>query len=240
MFHCPSTQSSLRWIADHDGQMGAADSGRRVVPKAFPYSARSIVAVLLAGIVSTANSEVIQSNIDPGEKLVVTFAFDSPPTTAFGIVDYLQFGGGVSFNAPIASITVNLYDGDILLGTKLLGPPPNASCNCIFVVPGSLGTTTQTVDIDTTSIVNGTIDGRIEYVPTFSGTPPVDIPGIQLAWQLQTGRFLGYAYGALSTPQPTITAFDVITIVPVPATLWLLGPALGLLAPWARYKRRPH
>lgn len=202
-----------------------------------PNRARSWVCtslfVAISCFTSSAHAAFIQSQIRPGEKLVVTFAFASPPTSSFGAVDFIQFGGGISYTdfwtgGRSSSVTINIYDGNSLLGTKSMASIVDSACGCIFVSPGSPGSTTATVDMDMSSIVDGTIDGRIEFVPVFDS--PSDASLIDFNWQLKTGHYFGYGSFAFAAPDPTILANAV---VPIPPAVGLFASALGVMG-WLR------
>ncbi len=191
-----------------------------------------LLMLYLTAIASTAHAAFIQSQIHPGEKLVVTFGFTSPPISPFGLVDFINFGGGLSYTdfwtgGRSSSVTVNIYDGDALLGTKVMTSIPTSACNCIFVSPGSLGATAATVDIDMSSIINGTIDGRIEFEPVFDA--PIGASVIDFSWEIKTGHYLGYGSSSLAQPAPTIYSSAVVQVVPIPSAVWLFGSALGVV-----------
>lgn len=203
-------------------------------PVAQGLRGRTSILIVLACLASSVHAV----DIHPGEKVVVNFSFASPPTTTFGIVDFIQFGSGVSFtdfwaDGRSSSVALNIYNGDVLLATKLMTSVADSCGLCTFVAPGSLGTTTATTNIDMSSIVSGTISGRVEYVPIFDS--PSIYSQIQLGTDLKTGHYLGYASYAVAKPSPTIISTQVVQVVPLPAGGLLFGGALGFLG-WIRRK----
>jgi hypothetical protein len=108
---------------------------------------------------SFSSTEPIESTILPGEKLVVNFEFSQAPSSNVGEVDFFEFSYGGSFTDFLGSsyIDARLYDGNTLLGSKTI--TSSGMFCCTFVEPGSPGTNLSTVDIDMSSIKDGSIDG---------------------------------------------------------------------------------
>jgi len=183
---------------------------------------------------SFSSTASIESTILPGEKLVVNFEFSQAPSSYVGEVDFFEFSYGGSFTDFFGSsyVDARLYDGNTLLGSKTI--TPSIIC-CTFVESGSPGTTFNTIDIDMSSIKDGSIDGRFEYVPFFDS--PTQYSQIELAWSLSTGTFVSGGSFYPGTPDPTITNYEV-AIVPVPTTIWLFGSGLIGLIGVARRKTR--
>lgn len=181
---------------------------------------------------SFSSTAFIESTILPGEKLIVDFEFSQAPSSNVGEVDFFEFSYGGSFVDFFGSshVDARLYDGNTLLGSKTI---TSGGC-CTFVEPGSPGSNLSTVDIDMSSIKDGSIDGRFEYVPFFDS--PTQFSQIQLAWSLGTGTFVSVGSYWPGSPDPTITNYEV-AVVPVPPALWLFGSGLLGLIGIARRKK---
>lgn len=201
-----------------------------------------LAAIALCASVIPAQASSVQSVMYPGQMLVVTFGFSSPPTTQYGPVDFIAFGGGASFTdffteGRSSYVLVSIFDGETLLGTKNV-VPASQYCNCTFVSPGSPGTTPFTVDIDMSSIVNGTIDGRIEYVPFFDA--PSEYSVVDQVWRISTGHYVGYGSYWVASPEPIIYSHEVVQVVPAPPAAWLLGTAFAGLGGRKWLRSRAH
>lgn len=193
--------------------------------------ARRIRILVLLAIISCpafAGAAAISSSINSGQKLVINFNFSSPPTTANGGVDFFQMNYGASFTdfnwSAGSYVEASLYNGNTLLGTRTLTSSTDGCC--IYVQPGSPGTSLATTNIDMTSIQNGTIDGTLIYTPYFVN--PGQYSNVYLSWSLLTGKYVSYGTYWPGTPDPTISSYAVISAVPLPSAMWLLS-SFGLL-----------
>jgi hypothetical protein len=167
----------------------------------------------------SSTAETITLNSE--ETLRVTFnvtpPFDYTP-------DVIQFQlGEVNIASPLTSLSGSLYNGQTLLGTDTAGIFAQYFGNNTGKL--SLYTAAQWKSsaspfiydnpaiIDFTSILNGTINGRVDF-RIQTGSMTINLDEIQLS-MIQAK---GINWGTESLPAPVITSIDVI---PEPAT-WLL------------------
>ena len=139
--------------------------------------------------------------------------------------------GLITVIEPFTKRIADLYDGNTLLGTAsstsfgnhvgLLNLDPSNS----WKAPGSPWNFDSPGTADFTTIVDGSIDGRIEFR---IATGSIDIPLNQV--NLTALRATGPNTGTPVTPLPTINS---IQILPAPG-----GAALLLLGAWGRRRRR--
>lgn len=157
-----------------------------------------------------AHSTIIRN----GEKAIIEFSFDGAPTPLFPSPDLLLFttaGGALS----IESVSYRIYNGETLLGEYIQvgnysfgGQSFQSASNSYSEWIGK-----ESLTIDFTTIVNGTIDGRIEYEPIFSGDGEVDV-NIYFELLTQSGPNSGYINTA-----PTI---NNVSVVPEPTSAILI------------------
>lgn len=105
--------------------------------------------------------------VHAGEAAEYQFHFDSPPMTSDGPADFLTFfgGGGLNTLSPF-SLTISLYDGVNLLGSADV--PSVGQMWTTFKDPSSPFDYNTVVDVDFSSIADGTIDGRLVFTPRFA------------------------------------------------------------------------
>ena len=161
------------------------------------------LAALLMLFMAPVRAELIL----PGEKLVIEFHFSSPPIAFFGAdTDMLVVSGGSNSNAA-HPIEVSLFNGNTLLGTVIT--PFRSSWG--FVAPTSLWTGIEVVTIDFTSISDGSIQGRFELVPQFTG--PSDFLNVSLSFDVgHAQNDIGSRINAV--PAPTIDSVSVVPVAP--------------------------
>ena len=191
----------------------------------IPLLAAAILAPL-AALSPTASGELMTSD----EFLRIEFKVTPDWTPVDPDVLLLNFGL-ITVIEPFTKRIADLYDGNTLLGTAsttsfgnhvgLLNLDPSNS----WKAPGSPWNFDSPGTADFTTIVDGSIDGRIEFR---IATGSVDIPLNQV--NLTVLRATGPNSGTVVTPVPTINSIE---ISPAPG-----GAALLLLGAWGRRRRR--
>ena len=180
-----------------------------------PHAAFSGTALLLAGSITLAATGTASADILTSDDILrVVFKVDnnwSPVapdvmTFNFGLVDVL---------AAYTTRHAALYDGNTLLGTAssssfgghvgLLSLNPAAS----FAAPGSPWSFDNFTNVDFTTIVDGSIDGRIDFTLE-TGSMDIDLANINLSF-IKASSCCG---GTVVTPVPTINSIDIITKEP--------------------------
>ncbi len=182
-----------------------------------------IAAALAAG---RADAAVVSA----GETVRYTFSFATAPTIdpAFGTVDTLAFfvfaalpgGGDPPGTVPIA---VTLFDGASQLGQTVV--PLGSTFGPIAFTDPSSAFGFARVDIDFSTIADGTIDGTVEL--SFANPAgPLDL-SLSL-WGVGAGELRGFAQ---ATPFPSLSGPTVVpAAVPAPASIAILATGmLGLL-----------
>ena len=191
----------------------------------IPLLAAAILAPI-AALSPTASGELMTSD----EFLRIEFKVTGDWTPVDPDVLLLNFGL-ITVIEPFTKRIADLYDGNTLLGTAsstsfgnhvgLLNLDPSNS----WKAPGSPWNFDSPGTADFTTIVDGSIDGRIEFR---IATGSVDIPLNQV--NLTVLRATGPNSGTVVTPVPTINSIEII---PAPG-----GAALLLLGAWGRRRRR--
>jgi hypothetical protein len=154
-------------------------------------------------------------SIGPGETLDIPFVIPGTPVVAGGVdVLTLSFGPG-SGASGLESLTIQLRNDGLLLGENVDGFQTIWG----FTEPGSLWTLNAAPADLSTLADDGTSDGRLRIIPTFSAAAPtpsldVELPVIMIGHGTQPSGLLPATPGA--------------SIVPEPGSGLLLG--LGLLA----------
>ena len=191
----------------------------------IPLLAAAILAPI-AALSPTASGELMTSD----EFLRIEFKVTGDWTPVDPDVLLLNFGL-ITVIEPFTKRIADLYDGNTLLGTAsstsfgnhvgLLNLDPSNS----WKAPGSPWNFDSPGTADFTTIVDGSIDGRIEFR---IATGSIDIPLNQV--NLTVLRATGPNSGTVVTPVPTINSIEII---PAPG-----GAALLLLGAWGRRRRR--
>jgi hypothetical protein len=115
-----------------------------------------IIPVFFTVLVSTRTSYAEPTTIEVGDVLVASFRLDV--NTYTGTPELLRFGFNTEYSG---DSTASLYDGDKLLGTYTWSS--GGSQSAYFKDSSSIWP--RGVVVDMSSIVNGSIEGRIEYSP---------------------------------------------------------------------------
>lgn len=186
-----------------------------------------------------------------GHRVTVTFGTNPSNWDPTDPPDYLDFFLGVQTSdwlSATKSVDVALYDGDRLLGSR-----SGTGVGAVFYGTGMEGSTGFGNFIDFTSLLDGTIDGRIEVSPT-AGAFRFDPANFDPSWTGARPLVLfdvwpdGGFWAAqgdhdwLRDVQVSVTkgnhAMDIATPVPEPGTLTLLTTGLGIGALRARKRRQ--
>ena len=196
------------------------------------------VALLLVSLAAPAGADPI--TVNAGQMVTVTFGTNPSAWDPADPPDYLDFYLGVGTSAWLDGaqpVDVALYDGDRLLGSR-----SGMGVGAVFQGAGlevRRDWATYALNaIDFTSLLDGTIDGRLELSPT-AGAFVFD-PALGLHWLL------------LMDVQPTVWAAasgefawlrnvsvgvtPVLTPVPEPGSLVLVATGLGV--GWLRFRNR--
>lgn len=182
--------------------------------------------VVSLGLASAARATILHA----GEILRVTFTTTPNSTPA---PDELSLNLGLTnvIQAHTAR-TGALYDGNVLLGVgsttsfgNVVGPL-NLDPARSWKSPTSLWNFDNPAIADFTSIVNGTINGRIDF-SIATGAMDINFANVRLSM----GQAQGPSIVNLSNPQPTVTS---VQIVPEPTALALLALLLPVLIPRRR------
>jgi hypothetical protein len=194
-------------------------------------------AVVAFGLLWLAPLPARALTIGPGQSLGVDFTFAAPPVFATGGSPGLTLPPDVltfrillgAATTDLTGLQAELWDGATRLGSRSGGASP-----LIFGFADAASrwpTALNRVDVDLTSVVDGTIQGMIRLVPTFgSGAGALEITFVEVLSGATD------AVGALlvASPSPIVSA---PRILPEPAAVWLLVAALAGLAA-ARAPRR--
>ncbi len=186
----------------------------------------AVILAPLAALSPTASGDVLTSD----QYLEIVFKIDPDWNPVEPDVLRMNFGL-ITVIEPFTKRIADLFDGNTLLGTAsstsfgnhvgLLNLDPSNS----WKAPGSPWNFDSPGTADFTTIIDGSIDGRIEFR---IATGSVDIPLNQV--NLTALRATGANSGTPVTPLPTINSIE---IVPAPG-----GAALLLLGAWGRRRRR--
>jgi hypothetical protein len=118
------------------------------------------VAISLLPVMSGTTSAAIDVRVDPGQRLVLDFHQDGipPPGT-----DTLMFGSGAA-SFFLTGNQFSLYEGNNLLGTVVQS---NTNLSTAFRMPSSPWINDSAI-VDFSSILAGTLSGRLVVTPQFS------------------------------------------------------------------------
>jgi PEP-CTERM motif len=171
----------------------------------------ALVAVFLSAVSGTAFAALIDITVHDGESLVLKFHQPAVPPAETNVLD---FSYGVQSPNSVTGSNISLYDGASFLGI-FNGPFQNGAK---FATADASPFLSNSAVVDFTSILAGTLQGRLITTPEFSsssGSLRYLAPSIvtyqifNLSMTLQT-LIIDEAYAA-----PTAS-------VPEPATAWLL------------------
>lgn len=183
--------------------------------------------------------------LNAGQQLVVDFSLNAAFTSSLNI-SLLTFGlGSTACNSSpnacnsVGNITTSLYDGSTLLGTYTYVPGTSSTASfavAAFQSATGLLTGLKTTVVDTTSLANGTIDGRL--VTTISsgslsglqfGTLPTDTANLNLGIGAATASNQWYGYGGWLYSSYSASVTDApLAATPEPSSLLLmLLPSAG-------------
>ena len=188
---------------------------------------------LLAFLPAGASAAVLL----PGEVLIVPFTTDPATFTLTPDVIRLAFNSTGRFDppAPMSSLTSRLFDGDALLGTfHLLDTRPVLGeflgiGTSLFSDQSSAPALTRGTSVDFTSVLDGTISGRIELTIPSGSLVIDDLSALDIAlWHAFNEDSMSQVPGIIASPA-------IIVPVPEPGTAAML--ALGLVAMAARRTR---
>jgi hypothetical protein len=118
------------------------------------------VAISLLPVVSRTTLAAIDVRVDPGQRLVLEFHQDGLPPLG---TDTLTFGSGAA-SFFLTGNQFSLYDGNNLLGTVL---QTNTDLSAAFRTPSSPWTNDSAI-VDFSSILAGTLNGRLVVTPQFA------------------------------------------------------------------------
>ena len=180
------------------------------------FLALAVVAVLAA----PASSAATLYNLYPNDRLIFSFTFSSVPVcsgTCDTLFPFIQTGPAFA-GAPA---TTALYDGSTLLSSFSTG------C-CLFAFHTAASAFAIGGVADFTTILNGTIQGRVEYMIFDHFIQDVDL----------SSAYIILGHGTSNSASDDVRANVVVSIVPVrePALGWLLAGALVILALLKRFQ----
>jgi hypothetical protein len=172
----------------------------------------------------------------PGEAFEIDFGFSAAPLAAGSPVDLLVFGlAPTTTSTGLIGYDVELWDGGTLLATNSTG----VELLWGFVSAASTWTQNPQVVSDFSSIVDGSIDGRIRLIPQFAAVPSsgpgasVDVvffppPGTGLDAGVALADGISFL---VATPEPFVSATRVVAVA---------EPAVGMLLVAAGLAARRH
>lgn len=195
----------------------------------------TIAVALVAGHWAAA-----QMILHVGEIGEYRFHFTAPPTSSHGPVNFLAYTGGVGWSGDI-ELQVSLYDGAQLLGSRLLARPSFFMRFSAFGSPALIGSTIVNEFIDFSSVLDGTIDGRLT-VQAFQAQPLFVNAPIHINWAPYTGYQETGSGGFWGGPNAVVDSFSVrpISSVPEPATYGMVfGFAALLFGLFRRFRSTP-
>ena len=145
-------------------------------------------------------------------------ALEAPFSVSANAADTLTFNLVSVAPAGVSTMTVELYDGAVLLAS-LSGVDVNGVA--AFVDTGSVWTSTHAVGADLSSLRDGSATGRILVLPDF---------GPATALTASVSEFTSFRVGHGSGPSSLVEIAGVLTVgeeflVPEPAAAWLLAAA---------------
>ena len=171
-------------------------------------------------------SNIQASTLVPGDIAEYTFTTNPITFPCAGGCDTLLFSPNYSGLTGAPVVTILLYDGSNLLGTFTSA----ACCSGAFVTAASsYGFGAPIVDF--TTILNGTIQGRLDLSVSGGSITGIPQPGSLLV--------LGHSasLGGVSGDSRSATLSSVVTITPEPSTFGMLSVALSGLC--LCFRRRP-
>jgi hypothetical protein len=212
----------------------ASSEGRST--RRYVLRGRVLRGVLLATLVSLGVGAPGASRaltVMDGQALEVAFAFSAPPLVG-GVspVEVLLVDPVVTASG-VTGWDVELWDGSSHLGTSSTGPTADPWA---FTTAASAWET-NAVEVDLTSVIDGSIDGRVRVIPRFA--PSAVAASVEIDFFPPPGRGLKAGIGstdpvlsfASASPLPELQGAPRVVAVTEPVTGLLLAPPALL---WAR------
>lgn len=160
----------------------------------------------------------------PGQSLVLDFSFSDPPQTLVGDIDVLSFEiSSLSPASGLTGIRIDLFDGLTALGSQ--GGDGNVRSFWSWKTAASQWNLMNPQLADLSSVIDGSIDGRIVLTPFFDPLATDPMLDVQFP-RIRTGTATSQTTLVFGDPAPNVS----IEVVPEPTALALLGAAGLLLA----------
>jgi hypothetical protein len=119
--------------------------------------------LVLAGFLAfAAPAQAARFTLTSADIFRVTFT-TNPANFGNKVPDLIQLIFFNWFSTPLNGFTARLYDGDTLLGTYSKGPDPALGAHPMFKSLTNPDTFRNPTPVDFTSILNGTIKGRLDF-----------------------------------------------------------------------------
>ena len=198
----------------------------------------SFVALLLSLAVPAGANPI---TVRPGDRVTVTFGTTPMAWNATDPPDYLELylGGWSSWLDGVHPVVdVAFYDGDQLLGRQ----SPVGSMSGVFYGAGlevRHDATSTPQQVDFTSLLDGTIDGRLElsFATGAFVFDPATLPHPLLLWDVITPAGFWAARAEFAWVRDVrVDVTPGLTPVPEPGTLSLVAAGLGV--GWLRFRNR--
>jgi len=160
----------------------------------------------------------------PGQFLELDFSFSEPPQTLVGDIDVLSFEiSSLSPASGLTGIRIDLFDGATPLGSQ--GGDGDVRYFWSWKTPASQWNLMNPQVADLSSVIDGSIDGRIVLTPFFD--PLATDPMLDVEFpRIRTGTATSETNLLFGDPAPNVT----IEVMPEPTALALLAAAGLLLA----------
>lgn len=189
----------------------------------IPLLRSAIAALALASTLWLPPVAASAIPLAPGEFLMVDFGFSSPPQTLVGDIDVLTFEiSSVSPSSGLTGIRIDLFDGATLLGSQ--GGNGDVRFFWSWKTPGSQWDLMSPEVADLSSVIDGSIDGRIVLTPFFDPLATDPFLDVQFP-RVRTGTATSETTLLFGAPAPDVS----IEVVPEPGVAALLAAAGFLL-----------